>query len=134
MKKIFFPKSQQLTTNGFVGILFFLSILVLPQYGHAERIKDIVNIQGIRDNQLMGYGVVVGLDGTGDVSPLTTQGIISAMIQLGVKLPPGVNLNAKNIAGVAVTATLPPFAQQGQALDVTVSSLGSAKVLEAALY
>ena len=129
MKKIFFPKSQQLTTNGFVGILFFLSILVLPQYGHAERIKDIVNIQGIRDNQLMGYGVVVGLDGTGDVSPLTTQGIISAMIQLGVKLPPGVNLNAKNIAGVAVTATLPPFAQQGQALDVTVSSLGSAKSL-----
>ena len=129
MKKSFFSKSQQLTTNGFVGILFFLSILVLPQYGHAERIKDIVNIQGIRDNQLMGYGVVVGLDGTGDVSPLTTQGIISAMIQLGVKLPPGVNLNAKNIAGVAVTATLPPFAQQGQALDVTVSSLGSAKSL-----
>jgi flagellar P-ring protein precursor FlgI len=77
----------------------------------------------------MGYGVVVGLDGTGDISPLTTQGIISAMIQLGVKLPPGVNLNARNIAGVAVIATLPPFAQAGQNLDVTVSSLGSAKSL-----
>ena len=129
MKKTFFSKSQQLTTNGFVGILFFLCLLIVSPLTQAERIKDIVNIQGIRDNQLMGYGVVVGLDGTGDVSPLTTQGIISAMVQLGVKLPAGVNLNAKNIAGVAVTATLPPFAQLGQTLDVTVSSLGSAKSL-----
>jgi flagellar P-ring protein precursor FlgI len=128
MKNLSFFQSRQLTTNGFVGILFFLLCLV-PGLSQAERIKDIANIQGIRDNQLMGYGVVVGLDGTGDVSPLTTQGIISAMIQLGVKLPPGVNLNAKNIAGVAVTATLPPFAQAGQTLDVTVSSLGSAKSL-----
>ena len=128
MKNLPFFQSRQLTTNGFVGILFFLLCLV-PVLSQAERIKDIANIQGIRDNQLMGYGVVVGLDGTGDVSPLTTQGIISAMIQLGVKLPPGVNLNAKNIAGVAVTATLPPFAQAGQTLDVTVSSLGSAKSL-----
>jgi flagellar P-ring protein precursor FlgI len=123
-----FFQSRQLTTNGFVGILFLLLSLV-PVASHAERIKDISNIQGVRDNQLMGYGVVVGLDGTGDVSPLTTQGIISAMIQLGVKLPQGVNLNAKNIAGVAVTATLPPFSQTGQTLDVTVSSLGSAKSL-----
>ena len=123
-----FFQSRQLTTNGFVGILFLLLSLV-PVASHAERIKDISNIQGVRDNQLMGYGVVVGLDGTGDVSPLTTQGIISAMIQLGVKLPQGVNLNAKNIAGVAVTASLPPFAQAGQTLDVTVSSLGSAKSL-----
>jgi flagellar P-ring protein precursor FlgI len=128
MNRPFF-QSRQLTTNGFVGILFFLMLCLLPVGSHAERIKDISNIQGIRDNQLMGYGVVVGLDGTGDVSPLTTQGIISAMIQLGVKLPQGVNLNAKNIAGVAVTATLPPFAQTGQTMDVTVSSLGSAKSL-----
>lgn len=128
MKNLSLFQSRQLTTNGFVGILFFLLCLI-PVLSQAERIKDIANIQGIRDNQLMGYGVVVGLDGTGDVSPLTTQGIISAMIQLGVKLPPGVNLNAKNIAGVAVTATLPPFAQAGQTLDVTVSSLGSAKSL-----
>ena len=128
--KMNFPffQSRQLTTNGFVGILFLLLSLV-PVASYAERIKDISNIQGVRDNQLMGYGVVVGLDGTGDVSPLTTQGIISAMIQLGVKLPQGVNLNAKNIAGVAVTATLPPFSQTGQTLDVTVSSLGSAKSL-----
>jgi len=127
MNRSFF-QSRQLTTNGFVGILFLLLSLV-PVASYAERIKDISNIQGVRDNQLMGYGVVVGLDGTGDVSPLTTQGIISAMIQLGVKLPQGVNLNAKNIAGVAVTATLPPFSQTGQTLDVTVSSLGSAKSL-----
>jgi flagellar P-ring protein precursor FlgI len=121
--------SQRLTTNGLVGAFFYLMISALPIGAQAERIKDIANVAGIRDNQLMGYGIVVGLDGTGDVSPLTTQGIISAMIQLGVKLPPGVNLNAKNIAGVAVTAVLPPFAQQGQTLDVTVSSLGSAKSL-----
>jgi flagellar P-ring protein precursor FlgI len=127
MNRYFF-QSRQLTTNGFVGILFLLLSLV-PLASNAQRIKDISNIQGVRDNQLMGYGVVVGLDGTGDVSPLTTQGIISAMIQLGVKLPQGVNLNAKNIAGVAVTATLPPFSQTGQTLDVTVSSLGSAKSL-----
>lgn len=129
--RIHFPlfQSRQLTTNDGVGILFFLLLLLTPLVSQAVRIKDISNIQGIRDNQLMGYGVVVGLDGTGDVSPLTTQGIISAMIQLGVRLPPGVNLNAKNIAGVAVTAVLPPFAQSGQALDVTVSSLGSAKSL-----
>jgi len=122
-------QSRQLTTNGFVGILFFLAFLMVPFNVEAVRIKDISTIQGVRDNQLMGYGVVVGLDGTGDISPLTTQGIISAMIQLGVKLPPGVNLNARNIAGVAVIATLPPFAQAGQNLDVTVSSLGSAKSL-----
>jgi flagellar P-ring protein precursor FlgI len=122
-------QSRQLTTNGFVGILFFLAFLIAPFNVEAVRIKDISTIQGVRDNQLMGYGVVVGLDGTGDISPLTTQGIISAMIQLGVKLPPGVNLNARNIAGVAVIATLPPFAQAGQNLDVTVSSLGSAKSL-----
>jgi flagellar P-ring protein precursor FlgI len=103
--------------------------MALPMHAFAERIKDLTNVAGIRDNQLIGYGIVVGLDGTGDVSPLTTQGIISAMVQLGVKLPPGVNLNAKNIAGVAVTTSLPPFAQAGQTLDVTVSSLGSAKSL-----
>lgn len=130
MKNIHLPFwSRQLTTNGFVGILFFLVVMALPMHAFAERIKDLTNVAGIRDNQLIGYGIVVGLDGTGDVSPLTTQGIISAMVQLGVKLPPGVNLNAKNIAGVAVTTSLPPFAQAGQTLDVTVSSLGSAKSL-----
>lgn len=106
-----------------------LTFICLSSLAQAERLKDLVTVQGIRDNQLIGYGVVVGLDGTGDVSPLTTQGIVSMMLQLGIKIPAGVNLQSKNIAGVAVTADLPPFAQIGQRLDVTVSSLGSSKSL-----
>ena len=89
-------------------------------------------VQGVRNNQLVGYGLVVGLDGTGDQTtqtPFTTQSLLSMLNQLGVTLPPGINLQLKNIAAVMVTATLPPFARQGQQIDVTVSSLGNAKSL-----
>lgn len=127
MKTVHFPHPAKVSLKSFS--LLLLGFLLLASSVHAERVKDLVNIQGVRDNQLMGYGVVVGLDGTGDVSPLTTQGILSMMMQLGVKLPAGVNLQSKNIAGVAVTADLPPFAQIGQKIDVTVSSMGSSKSL-----
>lgn len=99
---------------------------------HAERIKDISNIQGVRANQLIGYGLVVGLDGTGDQTtqtPFTVQSIISMMNQLGITIPPGTSLQLKNVAAVMVTSALPPFAQPGQTLDVTVSSMGNAKSL-----
>ncbi|MEQ1662704.1 MAG: flagellar basal body P-ring protein FlgI [Thiobacillus sp.] len=99
---------------------------------HAERIKDLASIQGVRNNQLVGYGLVVGLDGTGDQTtqtPFTTQSIQSMLTQMGVNLPPGTNMQLKNVASVMVTATLPPFAQPGQAIDLTVSSLGNAKSL-----
>jgi flagellar P-ring protein precursor FlgI len=89
-------------------------------------------VQGVRSNQLVGYGLVVGLDGSGDQTtqtPFTTQSLQSMLNQLGVTLPPGLNLQLKNVAAVMVTATLPPFARQGQQIDVTVSSLGNAKSL-----
>jgi len=99
---------------------------------HAQRVKDLAMVQGVRNNQLVGYGLVVGLDGTGDQTtqtPFTTQSLLSMLNQLGVTLPPGVNLQLKNIAAVMVTAVLPPFSRQGQQIDVTVSSLGNAKSL-----
>lgn len=105
-------------------VLFLPSPLVF-----AERIKDLVSIQGIRQNQLIGYGIVVGLDGTGDQSPVTVQGITNMLVQMGINMPAGANLQAKNVAGVVVTANLPAFAQPGQNLDITVSSVGAAKSL-----
>ncbi|HEX7634721.1 MAG TPA: flagellar basal body P-ring protein FlgI [Noviherbaspirillum sp.] len=99
---------------------------------HAERIKDLASIQGVRQNQLIGYGLVVGLDGSGDQTtqtPFTVQSVVSMLQNLGVNLPAGVSLQLKNVAAVVVTASLPPFAQPGQTLDVTVSSMGNAKSL-----
>ncbi|MGE5026971.1 MAG: flagellar basal body P-ring protein FlgI, partial [Betaproteobacteria bacterium] len=105
-------------------------LLALP--AQAERIKDLTTIQGVRNNQLIGYGLVVGLDGSGDQTtqtPFTVQSIVSMLGQLGVNLPPGLNLQLKNVAAVTVTASLPPFAKPGQTIDVTVSSIGNAKSL-----
>ncbi len=112
-----------------------LSMLCLSMWSHdtqAERLKDITTIQGVRSNQLIGYGLVVGLDGTGDQTtqtPFTVQSIISMMQQMGVNLPPGTNLQLKNVAATMITSSLPAFAQPGQTLDVTVSSMGNAKSL-----
>ncbi|HEV2609542.1 MAG TPA: flagellar basal body P-ring protein FlgI [Noviherbaspirillum sp.] len=99
---------------------------------HAERLKDLASIQGVRQNQLMGYGLVVGLDGSGDQTtqtPFTVQSVVSMLQNMGVNLPPGTSLQLKNVAAVVVTTSLPPFAQPGQLLDVTVSSMGNAKSL-----
>lgn len=99
---------------------------------HAERLKDLASIQGVRQNQLIGYGLVVGLDGSGDQTtqtPFTVQSVISMLQNLGVNLPPGTSLQLKNVAAVVVTTSLPAFAQPGQTLDVTVSSMGNAKSL-----
>lgn len=109
-----------------------LSGLLLSGEVNAERLKDMASIQGVRSNQLIGYGLVVGLDGTGDQTtqtPFTVQSIISMMQQMGVNLPPGISLQLKNVAAVMVTSALPAFAQAGQTLDVTVSSMGNAKSL-----
>lgn len=98
----------------------------------AERIKDLATIGGVRNNQLVGYGLVVGLDGSGDQTtqtPFTVQSVISMLSQLGVNLPAGTNLQLKNVAAVTVTANLPPFSKPGQQIDVTVSSIGNAKSL-----
>jgi flagellar P-ring protein precursor FlgI len=114
-----------------IALLSISLMLVIP-FAQAERIKDISNIQGVRANQLIGYGLVVGLDGTGDMTtqtPFTVQSIISMMNQLGITIPPGTSLQLKNVAAVMVTSSLPAFAQPGQTLDVTVSSMGNAKSL-----
>ena len=114
-------------------IYFFLMLsLLLPGLGAADRIKDLASIQGVRNNQLIGYGLVVGLDGSGDMTtqtPFTVQSIISMLGQLGINLPPGTNLQLRNVAAVMVTATLPAFTKPGQQIDVTVSSMGNAKSL-----
>lgn len=111
-----------------MGALCFLSAGAV----HAERLKDLASIQGVRQNQLIGYGIVVGLDGSGDQTtqtPFTVQSVVSMLQNLGVNLPPGTSLQLKNVAAVVVTASLPAFAQPGQTLDVTVSSMGNAKSL-----
>src|SRR4030067_2945031 len=115
-----------------ISRLFMLAALLVAGMAHAERIKDIAAIQGVRINQLVGYGLVVGLDGTGDQTtqtPFTVQSIVNMLTQMGVNLPPGVNMQLKNVAAVMVTADLPPFAQAGQGIDITVSSIGNAKSL-----
>ena len=100
--------------------------------GAAVRIKEVAAVQGVRSNQLLGYGLVVGLDGTGDQAtqtPFTTQSLNALLQQMGVTLPAGVTMQPKNVAAVLVTAQLPAFAQPGQNIDVNVSSLGNSKSL-----
>jgi flagellar P-ring protein precursor FlgI len=99
---------------------------------HGEKIRDMATIQGVRNNQLIGYGLVVGLDGTGDQTtqtPFTVQSLEAMLTRLGITLPAGSNPQLRNVAAVMVTANLPAFAQPGQPIDVTVSSLGNAKSL-----
>ena len=106
--------------------------LLLPLEVQAARIKEVASVQGVRSNQLIGYGLVVGLDGTGDQTtqaPFTSQSLTAMLQQLGVTVPSGTNMQLRNVAAVMVTATLPPFAQPGQPIDITVASLGNAKSL-----
>jgi flagellar P-ring protein FlgI len=103
-----------------------------PQVQAASRIKDIVNVENVRDNQLIGYGLVVGLKGTGDTlrrSPFTQQSLAAMLERLGVNTR-SVNLNTENVAAVSVTANLPPFSRKGSRIDVTVSALGDAENLQ----
>jgi len=127
------PLLQNLSRSFALAVLT-ASVLTaaLPAAAQSIRVKEIAAVQGVRTNQLTGYGLVVGLDGTGDQTtqmPYTSQGMANYLQQLGLTLPPGVNPQFKNIAAVLVTAELPPFAQPGQAIDVTVSSMGNAKSL-----
>ncbi len=109
--------------------LLILLIIAFSLPTYAERIKDIASISGVRSNQLIGYGLVVGLDGTGDKAPFTTQTFRNMMSQFGITLPTGVDPKLKNVAAVSITASMPPFSKPGQQIDITVSSLGNAKSL-----
>jgi len=123
--------SKQAAVRSGLRLCFLLMALVAVP-SQAERLKDLASIQGVRDNPLIGYGLMVGLDGSGDQTmqtPFTTQSLNNMLGQLGVTVPPGTNMQLKNVAAVMVTAVLPPFARPGQNIDITVSSLGNAKSL-----
>ncbi len=103
-----------------------------PAPAHAVRLKEVATVRGVRTNQLNGFGLVVGLDGTGDQTtstPFTVQTLNAMLQQMGITVPPGTNMQLKNVAAVTVTAQLPAFAQPGQAIDVVVASMGTAKSL-----
>src|SRR5579883_840132 len=111
-------------------LLAFAVLGVAP--ARAERIKDMAQVQGVRTNQLVGYGLVVGLDGTGDqtaTAPFTIQSLTNMLAQLGVVVPSNVTPQLKNIAAVSVHAVLPAFVKPGQTIDVTVNSIANARSL-----
>ena len=130
------------STERWLRVLIALAWLIAsaalwwPDSAEAARIKELATVQGVRSNALAGYGLVVGLDGTGDQTtsaPFTTQSINALLQQMGVTVPPGTSMQLKNVAAVMVTAQLPAFAQPGQVIDVNVSSLGNAKSLRGGL-
>src|SRR5262245_481330 len=104
-------------------------LLPFTPTAHAERVKDLASVAGVRTNQLVGYGLVVGLDGTGDQTsqaPFTIQSIRNMLAKFGVTIPSNVNPQLKNVAAVVVHADLPPFTKAGQTIDITVASIGNA--------
>ena len=112
-----------------LGILVFFSMVLSLSFAKADRLKDMTSIAGVRSNQLVGYGLVVGLAGSGDGNAVLTQQAMQSMIsQFGV-VTSAANMNGKNAASVIVTADLPPFIKPGQKLDVVVSTVGQAKSL-----
>ena len=121
---------QRLTATVRVAAFVALCLVMLP--AHAERVRELASFAGVRDNQLVGYGLVVGLDGSGDQTtqaPFTSQSLTNMLSQLGVTVPPGTNLQLRNVAAVMVTADLPPFSRPGQRLDIVVSSIANASSL-----
>lgn len=113
-------------------LIVLTGLLFIATGSVAERLKDIASLAGVRNNPLIGYGLVVGLDGTGDQTtqtPFTAQSFRSMLNQLGVTLPQGQTFQLKNVAAVSVHATMPAFAKPGQTIDITVSSIGNAKSL-----
>jgi len=109
--------------------IFILTSLLLSQSVNAQRIKDLADVAGVRSNQLVGYGLVVGLPGTGEQSPFTEQSFKTMLSNFGITMPANLKPKIKNVAAVAVHAELPAFAKPGQTIDVTVSSMGSAQSL-----
>jgi len=133
MRRVYRPVSDRTAFRvGLVAIIIAIVSGLFATPAQATRIKEVAAVQGVRSNQLVGYGLVIGLDGTGDQTtqaPFTTQGLQSMLQQLGVTLPAGTTMQLKNVAAVIVTASLPAFAQPGQAIDIDVSSVANAKSL-----
>lgn len=110
-----------------IGLIMVLAVFSMT--ASAARIKDVADVEGVRSNQLVGYGLVVGLPGTGEQSPFTEQSFRTMLSNFGITLPTNMKAQIKNVAAVAVHAELPAFAKPGQTLNITVSSVGSAKSL-----
>lgn len=114
------------------ALVTMLACAFLTEQAYADRVKDLASVAGVRNNQLVGYGLVVGLNGTGDQTtqaPFTVQAVVNMLRQFGVTVPSGVRLQLKNVAAVTVHAELPPFSKPGQTIDITVASIGNAKSL-----
>jgi flagellar P-ring protein precursor FlgI len=128
-RRLRLPGFEQLNVLAAICAALFLLVAAAAQ---AERVKDIASVQGVRPNQLMGYGLVVGLDGTGDQTsqaPFTIQSIKNMLVRFGVTIPANTNPQLKNVAAVTVSTDLPAFSKPGQQIDVVVSSIGNAKSL-----
>ena len=126
--------TQRMVSHGATrAVLALLAVFALVAPASAERIKDLAQVGGVRGNALVGYGLVVGLDGSGDrtsQAPFTVQSLKNLLGELGVNVPANVNPQLKNVAAVAIHAELPPFAKPGQPIDITVSSVGNAVSLD----
>ena len=132
MSKTIFLRPFAFMTLATMALAAAILSFAVPSYAQSARVKDLASVEGIRQNQLVGYGLVVGLNGTGDSlnnSPFTRQSLTAMLERLGVNTR-GANLRTANVAAVMVTANLPPFAQSGTRIDVTVSALGDAKNLQ----
>lgn len=128
ISKLFIPYIDSCLRWFFIAV----TLLFLSSISYAERIKDIASVEGVRVNQLVGYGLVVGLDGTGDQTnsaPFTSQSFLSMLQQFGIVLPEGANISLRNVAAVALHAELPPFSKPGQRIDVTISSIANSQSL-----
>ncbi len=115
--------------KSFITLMVVVSLMLSPMT-YGQRIKDLASVQGVRSNQLVGYGLVVGLPGTGEQSPFTEQSFRTMLANFGISLDSSLKPKIKNVAAVAVHALLPPFIKPGQTIDVTVSSIGEASSLQ----
>ena len=122
--------SKRAPLRAILNLAITLGMLLTPSIARADHVRDLADVSGARENQLIGYGLVTGLSGTGDDSsvPFTTQSVLAMLRRLGVQVDP-VQLRLRNVAAVVVTATLPAFAKQGSKLDVAVASIGNARSL-----
>jgi flagellar P-ring protein precursor FlgI len=135
-RRFSFKPSPDRMLRAVVLLALFLASAAVWWPAQAARIKEVASVQGVRPNQLTGFGLVFGLDGTGDQAtqaPFTPQALAAYLQQNGITLPPGVTMQPRNLASVVVTAELPAFAQPGQRIDVNVSSAGNAKSLKGGL-
>jgi flagellar P-ring protein precursor FlgI len=121
--------ANTMPATAFLTAALLVLLTFTASTARAERVKDLASVSGVRSNQLVGYGLVVGLNGTGDQTsqaPFTIQSIINMLAKFGVTIPSGTNPQLKNVAAVTVHAELPPFSKIGQTIDVTISSIGNA--------